>query len=261
MSEGRYAFGDSEIAAARLRLAANVFQPEMERLIGRAPSRPGSAYDLGCGPGHTTRIVAGTARPGRTVGLDTSKRFIEMARAQPMAGVEYLEHDVTLTPFPCGPADLLFSHFLLSHLPDPRTALTAWMSQLRPSGLLLLDEVSDIWTTHPVFMRYLEMVERVVDAAGGQLYAGKTMERAVADSAGDIVSSELVEHPVSTAQAAAMFRLNLAVWRETPTAQAIVPAASIAEIACELDGLAESSSDHEIVWGMRQVICRAAPAA
>lgn len=261
MSEGRYAFGDTEIAAARLRLAANVFQPEMVRLIERAPSRPGLAYDLGCGPGHTTRIVAGTARPGRTVGLDTSTRFIEMARAQPMAGVEYLEHDVTLPPFPCGPADLLFSHFLLSHLPDPRTALTAWISQLRPAGLLLLDEVSDIWTTHPVFMRYLEMVERVVDAAGGQLYAGKTMERAVADSAADIVSSELVEHPVSTAQAAAMFRLNLAVWGETPAAQASFPAGSVAEIAGELDGLAVSQSQHDVVWGMRQVICCAAPTA
>jgi len=259
MSEGRYAFGDTEIAAARLWLAADVFQPEMERLLARAPSRPALAYDLGCGPGFTTRIVAGRAKPGRTVGLDISSRFIEMARAQPMAGVEYLEHDVTLPPFPCGPADLLFSHFLLSHLRDPRTALTAWISQLRPAGLLLLDEVSDIWTTHPTFLRYLEMVEKVVDAAGGHLYAGKLLERAIADSAGDIVSSELVEHPVSTAQAAAMFRLNLAVWRATPSARAILPAASIAEIAGELDGLAASSSSREVVWGMRQVICRAAP--
>ena len=261
MSEGRYAFGDTEIAAARLRIAAEVFQPEMERLIERAPSRQGLAYDLGCGPGYTTRIVAGTARPGRTVGLDTSKRFIEMARAQPMAGVEYQEHDVTSIPFPCGPADLLFSHFLLSHLRDPRTALTAWMSQLRPAGLLLLDEVSQIWTTHPVFLRYLEMVEKVVDAAGGQLYAGKTMERAISDAAIDIVSSELVEHPVSTAQAATMFRLNIAVWGEAPAAKASFPAGSVAEIAGELDGLAASQSHHEVVWGMRQVICRAAPTA
>ena len=261
MSEDRYAFGDTEIAAARLRLAADVFQPEMVRLIERAPSRAGLAYDLGCGPGFTTRIVAGAARPGRTVGLDTSTRFIEMARAQPMAGVEYLEHDVTLTPFPCGPADLVFSHFLLSHLPDPRTALTAWMSQLQPSGLLLLDEVSDIWTTHPVFLRYLEMVERVVDAAGGQLYAGRTMERAIAESEVEIVSSELVEHPVSTAQAAELFRLNIAVWGETPAAQASFPAGSVAEIAGDLDGLAASQSHHDVVWGMRQVICRAGPTA
>ena len=261
VSEGRYAFGDTEIAAKRLRLAADVFQPEMERLIARASSRPRLAYDLGCGPGFTTRVVAGIAKPGRTVGLDTSRRFIDMARTRPMAGVEYLEHDVTLIPFPCGPADLLFSHFLLSHLRDPRTALTAWISQLRPAGHLLLDEVSDIWTTHPVFLRYLEMVEKVVDAAGGQLYAGKTMEQAIADSAVDIVSSELAEHPVSTAQAAAMFRLNIASWGASPAAQAIFPAASIAEVACELDGLAASSSNREIVWGMRQVICRAAPAA
>ena len=259
MSDGRYAFGDTEIAAARLRIAAEVFQPAMERLIARAPSRPGLAYDLGCGPGFTTRIVAGTARPGRTVGLDTSSRFIEMARAQPRAGVEYLEHDVTSTPFPRGPADLLFSHFLLPHLRDPQTAITAWTSQLRPAGLLLLDEVSDIWTTHPVFLRYLEMVEKVVDAAGGQLYAGKSMECAIAGTAVDVVSSELVEHPVSTAQAATMFRLNIAVWGEAPAAQASFPAGSVAELAGELDGLAASQSHHEVVWGMRQVICRAAP--
>ena len=259
MSEGRYAFGDTEIAAARLRIAAEVFQPAMERLIARAPSRPGLAYDLGCGPGFTTRLVAGTARPGRTVGLDTSSRFIEVARAQPRAGVEYLEHDVTSTPFPRGPADLLFSHFLLPHLRNPQTAITAWTSQLRPAGLLLLDEVSDIWTTHPVFLRYLEMVEKVVDASGGRLYAGKTMERAIAGTAVDVVSSELVEHPVSTAQAATMFRLNLAVWRATPAAREILSAASMGEMACELDGLTSSPAHREIVWGMRQVICQAAP--
>ena len=261
MSEGSYAFGDTDMAAARLRLAAEVFQPEIKRLLTRAPSRLGLAYDLGCGPGFTTRIVAGTVRPGRTVGLDTSSRFIEIARAQPMAGVEYLEHDVTCVPFPCGPADLIFSHFLVPHLSDPASAIAAWAAQLQPAGLLLLDEVSDIWTAHSVFLRYLDMVERVVDAAGGQLYAGKVMERVIADSEIDIVSSRLVEHPVGTAQAAAMFRLNLGVWGATPSARAIFPTASIAEIACELDELAASSSSHEIAWGMRQVICRAAPAA
>lgn len=263
MSERGYTFGDSDIAATRLQLTAEVFQPEMASLLAQpqAQTRPGLAYDLGCGPGLTTRIVADTVGPQRTVGLDTSSRFIEMARAQPMAGVEYFEHDITRTPFPCGPGDLLFSHFLLPHLSDPESALAAWATQLRPGGLLLLDEVSDIWTTHPVFLRYLDMVEQVVHAGGGQLYAGKAMEQLIPKAGLAIVSSHLVEHPVSTAQAAAMFRLNIAGWGVTPAARAIISAPSIDEVAGELNGLAASTSAREIVWGMRQVICRPAIAA
>ena len=261
MSERGYTFGDSDVAGTRLRLAAEVFQPAMASFLAQAPARPGLAYDLGCGPGFTTRIVAGTVGPQRAVGLDTSGHFIEMARAQPMAGVEYFEHDVTRTPFPCGPGDLQFSHFLLPHLSDPPSALAAWATQLRPAGLLLLDEVSDIWTTHPVFLRYLEMVEQLVDAGGGQLYAGKAMERLIPNAGLAVVSSHLVEHPVSTAQAAAMFGLNIASWGVTPAARAIISAPSIAEVTAELDGLAASTSRREIVWGMRQVICRAAIAA
>lgn len=261
MGECGYTFGDTDVAATRLRLAAEVFRPEMASFLAEAHAGPELAYDLGCGPGFTTRIVVGAVEPQRTVGLDTSSRFIEMARAQPTAGVEYFEHDVTRAPFPWGTGDLLFSHFLLPHLSDPPSALAAWATQLRPAGLLLLDEVSDIWTTHPVFLRYLEMVEQVVAAGGGQLYAGKWMEQLIPKAGLAVVSSQLVEHPVSTAQAAAMFRLNIAGWGETPAARAIISAPSIDEVAGELDGLAASTSAREIVWGMRQVICRPAVAA
>ena len=261
MSEHSYAFGDTNIAGTRLRLAAEVFQPEMESFLAQAQAGPGLAYDLGCGPGFTTRIVAGAVGPTRTVGLDTSSRFIKMARARPMAGVEYVEHDVTRAPFPFGPADLVFSHFLIPHLPDPASALAAWSTQLRPAGLLLLDEVSDIWTTQPVFLRYLDMVEQVVNASGGQLYAGKIMEPLIATAGLAVLSSRLVEHPVSTAQAAEMFRMNIAAWSATRSARALFSAQSIAAIASELDGLAASPSRYEIVWGMRQVICKAVAAA
>ena len=258
MSEHGYAFGDTEGAARRLRLVAEVFQPELRSFLARAPVRPGLAIDLGCGPGHTTRTVADALRPRRTVGLDTSDRFIEMARAVPMDGVEYLKHDVTNTPFPVGPADLMFCHFLLPHLPDPEAALGAWATQLRPAGLLLVDEVSDIRTTQPVLRRYLDMVETVVGAGGGRLYAGKAVERLDPIPGLDVISSRLVALPVGSAQAAAMFRMNVAVWGAAPSARAILPAGSIAEVESELDELATSPSGDEIAWDMRQVIYKAA---
>ncbi len=259
VSEPGYVFGDTDVAAERLRLVTEVFEPEMRSFLARVQVRPRLVVDLGCGPGHTTRLAAEILKPKRTVGLDTSSRFIETARAEPPDGVEYFEHDVTTTPFPVGPADLMFCHFLLPHLQDPATALGAWATQLGPAGLLLVDEVANIRTTQPVFRRYLDMVETVIEARGGQLYAGNLVERLDSISGLDIVSSRQIELPVSTAHAAAMFRMNVAVWGGTPSTQTILFLQSIAEIESELDTLAGSPSRHEIAWDMRQVMYEASP--
>jgi len=69
---GGYAFGDGPTAARRLDLLADLFEPAsrtfLERvagLDGLAGRRPGLAVDLGCGTGHTTRLVAEVLRPAR----------------------------------------------------------------------------------------------------------------------------------------------------------------------------------------------------
>ena len=259
MSEPSYLFGDTDLAAERLRLVAEVFEPEMRSFLARVEFRPRLAVDLGCGPGHTTRLTAQVLRPDRTVGIDTSSRFIEMARAEPADGVDYFEHDVTNTPFPVGPADLMFCHLLLPHLRDPATALGMWATQLAPRGLLLVDDVANIRTAQPVFRRYLDMVETVIETGDGQLYAGNALKRLNSIPGLDMVSSRQVELPVSASDAAAMFRLNVAVWGRTPSTQAIVPPARIAEMESELDTLIASTSRHEIAWDMRQVAYEASP--
>src|SRR2546428_668511 len=56
----RYTYGDSSIAAERLNLIARVFEPTTRRFLGRwGPSEVVLAVDLGCGPGNTTRLIAG----------------------------------------------------------------------------------------------------------------------------------------------------------------------------------------------------------
>ena len=69
-----YTFGDDEVAARRLELLAHVYEPPTRALLARwAPPVVGLAVDLGCGPGHTTRLlheltrtrdVAGRPGPG-----------------------------------------------------------------------------------------------------------------------------------------------------------------------------------------------------
>ncbi len=221
-----YAFGDSDVAVKRLRLVAEVFEPEMVSFLSCVQVRPHLAVDLGCGPGYTTRLAAEILRPERTVGFDASDRFIQMARAEPRDGVEYFRHDVTTTLFPVGPADLMFCHLLLPHLRDPAVALCTWARQLGPTGLLLIDEVSNIRTTQPIFQRYLDMVEKVMVERGGHLYAGKVVAQLDAIPGLEMAFSRQVELPVSTAHAAAMFRMNVAVWGRRPTKRDLFPIAA-----------------------------------
>ncbi len=131
MSEARYAYGDSVSAGDRLDLVARVFEPTSRRFLERAaPRGPRLALDLGCGPGNTTRLIADALRPERTVGLDRSGPFLDRARQGSPPGVEFMEHDVFVTPFPIGPADVIFARLLLAHLPDRPDVVARWTAQL-----------------------------------------------------------------------------------------------------------------------------------
>ena len=254
-----YAFGDTDVAARRLRLVAQVFEPEMRNFLSCVQVRPRLAIDLGCGPGYTTRLLADVLMPTRTIGLDTSDRFMPMARAEPRDGVEYFQHDVTTTPFPVGPVDLMFCHLLLPHLQDPAATLCTWATQLGPAGLLLVDEVTNIRTTQPIFQRYLDMVETVMVERGGHLYTGKVVAQLDSIPGLAMVLSRQVELAVRTAQAAAMFRMNVAVWGRMPTVRDLFPYSRVLEIESELEELTKSTSESEIVWEMCQLSYKASP--
>ena len=170
---GGYAFGDTSLAARRLALLADVFEPPSRAFLERfaGPVSSGAepldlAVDLGCGPGHSTRLVASVVGARRTLGLDQSGSFVGRAEAEAPPGVEFAVHDVTVVPFPAGAAGLVYGRFLLSHLPDPPASLAAWATQLAPGGLLLVDEVDRIHTTQPALRGYLDTAAALLAARG-----------------------------------------------------------------------------------------------
>jgi len=69
MSSESYAFGDTKVAADRLRLLTRLFEPEMTRFTRRwGIQRAKVAVDLGCGPGYTTQLLGETLDPGTLLG-------------------------------------------------------------------------------------------------------------------------------------------------------------------------------------------------
>ena len=260
---GGYAFGDGPAAARRLDLLAELFEPAsrtfLERVAGlpggegAADRTPGLALDLGCGTGHTTRLVAEVLQPDRTLGLDQSAFFVALAAGGP-PGVEFAVHDVTRVPFPCPPADVCYGRLLLSHLPDPGSVLAAWATQLAPGGLLLADEVERIHTDLAALRGYLEVAGALLAARGHTLEVGPVLAR-LPDPPGLVRRDDRIgQLAPPAAQAAAMFALNLAVWRGEAVRAGVATPEQLDRLVEDLDTVAGGELDGSIRWELRQLV-------
>jgi len=263
-----YAFGDGPAAARRLDLLAELFEPAsrtfLERVAGLARSAgrgaglaerpPGLAVDLGCGTGRTTRLVAEVLRPDRTLGLDQSAFFVALAARSAGPGLGFAVHDVTRVPFPCPPTDVLYGRLLLSHLPDPGAVLAAWATQLVPGGLLLADEVEWIHTDLPALRGYLEVAGALLASRGHTLEVGPVLAR-LPDPPGLVRRGDGIGHLAPpAARAAAMFALNLAVWRGEAVRAGVATARRLDRLAADLAAVADGEVDGSIRWELRQLV-------
>jgi trans-aconitate 2-methyltransferase len=250
-----YLFKDTDRAAQRLRVLAEVFaassRPFIKDVVSTAPQL---AIDLGCGPGYTTHLLADTTHAIHTIGLDSSAHFLTLASQNANERLSFMRHDVTQVPFPTGLSDLISCRMLLTHLQDPASVIERWSRQLRPQGLLLLEEVEWIQTNHPLFRSYLDIVAAMLKQQANQLYIGPLLDTLQMGNGLRRTMSRVFHLPVATAQAATMFYLNVHAWKNLPFIRKQYAARMIDQIEQDLQELAETStSEDEIEWGMRQI--------
>jgi trans-aconitate 2-methyltransferase len=253
-AKGRYTYGDSDLAAERLDLVARMFEPPTRSLLKRAiAGRPQLALDLGCGPGHTTRLIQQTLEPVRTVGLEGSERFVQLASAAARRGVEFMCHDVRMTPFPVGPADVIFARLLVAHLSEAAAVVVAWVSQLAPGGSLLIIELEALEPGEAAVDDYIEQVAKpLVASQGGRLFSGPWLHE-MADPAGtDRLIDEVATIIPLASVSAKICAMNVAVLTERgeiqPRPELLEALASIA------DGL--NADAVPAVWSLRQIVLR-----
>jgi trans-aconitate 2-methyltransferase len=250
-----YLFQDTDRAAYRLRVLADVFTgPSRAFLQDVVSTTPQIAVDAGCGPGYTTHLLAETTGCVQTFGLDSSEHFLALASQSATEHIAFMRHDATQVPFPTGPSDLIFCRMLLTHLQDPRAVIERWSTQLHPGGLLLLEEVEWIQTEHALFRSYLEIVAATLEQQANQLYIGPILDTQQIDNGLRRRMSRVYRWPVSTAQAATMFSLNVQSWKNQPFVQQQYSASMIDQMEQDLQELAKNSThENEIEWGMRQI--------
>ena len=93
----------------------------------------------GCGAGAVTQRIARAAAPGRVLGCDISKRFIETARDR-VGHLANLRFEVTDGALPVGDAaaDHVIMHTLLTHVPEPDVLIADAVRVLKPGGKLVI---------------------------------------------------------------------------------------------------------------------------
>ena len=251
-----YAFGDSGLAAQRLSLVAETFAKTSAAFMRETvTTRPQLAADLGCGPGYTTHLLADTLDPIRTVGLDNSENFLDQARTTASDNVSFHLHDITAGPFPEAPFDLIFSRLVLTHLQDPKGAIDLWTDQLRPHGLLLIEEVERIDTDIPALLTYLDIQQAMLTQQGNDLYIGPRLDTVTASGKLHRRSSNVRTLQVPAHRAAAMFHMNLGVWRHNDFLRQTYAPTTLDALEQDLQALTQDQTNAPPVeWRLRQIV-------
>ncbi len=235
-----YLFGDSDVAARRLQLLAEVFEPATRDFLARfVPLDPREILDVGCGPGYTTRLLARLFPAAGVLGIDTSPRYVELARTQTSVARILFEVADATQSLPPGPFDLVYARYLLTHVADPLAAIALWSARLNEGGAIAIEENDAIETSEPAFAQYLNIVEAMLADGGQRLYVGAEIDRLAELPALAKTASQRVPIAVSNGQAARMFSMNIRGWRRQPFVERHYPAAGIDALAERLDGLAQ----------------------
>src|SRR5262245_50232475 len=259
MGEG-YALGDSPVAAERLRIVAEVFEPTTRALLADLPARPRRRLiDLGCGPGHSTRLLAAHFPAAQVVGVDRSSAFVTAARAAAIPAADFHVGDITTGTLPGAPADLLYARFVLSHLTKAARRITAWCGALSAGGVLVLEEPERIVTADEDFARYLELCAGMIAHRGGDLYCGPALAAGPPPSGTRRAIDRVVALDVPAGRAAAMFWRNLRACSDDEFVRATYTRAEVDALSRRLEARTGDEGRGVIDWALRQVVIESDP--
>jgi len=138
--------------------------------------------DLGCGTGQTTRDAARAARSGSALGVDLSRRMLEVARqrveTEGVANASFEQADAQVHPFEQGAFDVAISRTGAMFFGDPAAAFGNVARALRPGASITL------LTWQPA------EANEWLPAFAGALAAGREMPLPPADAPGPFALSD-----------------------------------------------------------------------
>jgi trans-aconitate 2-methyltransferase len=117
-----------------LKFSNHRLRPALELLVRVPLADPAVIYDIGCGPGHVTRLIAERWPSATVYGLDNSREMLAQAEAEP-ASIGWIEADIRHWQ-PDEPPDLLYSNAVLHWVEGHSTLFPRLVAFLRAGGFL-----------------------------------------------------------------------------------------------------------------------------
>jgi trans-aconitate 2-methyltransferase len=117
-----------------LKFAQPRLRPALDLIARIGATQPGVVYDLGCGTGSITRLLAERWPDARISGVDDSAAMLAQAAQQPSA-IQWVQQSVASWRADAA-ADVIFSNAALHWLPDHQTLFASLVAMLAPGGTL-----------------------------------------------------------------------------------------------------------------------------
>lgn len=178
---GRYPIERRAGEIERLHAQAETIAADAEAMLERIGVAAGwRCLDLGCGPRGITDLLARRVGPlGRVVGLDADAGFLEYARREAPANVEFVQGDAYRTGLPDAGFDLVHARFVATTAGEGPALLREAMRLARSGGFVAFQE-SDIsslkcFPPHPAFARLSDIMEALLERIGGDARFGQGM--------------------------------------------------------------------------------------
>ena len=133
--------GESWDPGQYLKFADHRLRPALD-LMGRIPlERPQIIYDLGCGSGNVTRLLAGRWPQANVIGMDNSPEMLEQAASVEVGpapdNVRWEEGDLAGWR-PSETPSVFFSNAVIQWVPDHHELVPRLWSMLPPGGCLAI---------------------------------------------------------------------------------------------------------------------------
>jgi SAM-dependent methyltransferase len=244
MSQSTYTFGDSDRAAARLELLAEVYEPTSRSFLGAwCPTASETALDMGCGPGYTTYLLHEVGCARETWGLDASTRLVDLARARFGPPLRFAVHDVTAPELPQSGFGIAYARFLLTHLASPQDVLRTVAGGCLPGGRMLLEETAALESPDATFATYYTHVRALQRHYGQDTFVGAALDRLPGGTPWTLEHFELRRVTLNARAMAKLHVMNLETWSTDPFAVSAFDARLLASLGEALGAVATGERD------------------
>lgn len=174
------------------------------------------ALDLGCGNGKVTAVLAEKMSDnGQVLGVDISKQNIEIATHYAKTKAIQNMAFETLDAYKLNSKnayDLIYSRFLLSHLPHPEMVLAKVLSALKQGGRLLIEETDFsghfCYPKSTYFDQYVGLYQALLKKRGADANLGQRMIKLLQDNGFKVVQLQIAQPVHSTEEGKLMAEIT-----------------------------------------------------